>query len=109
MLLNARDDFKVCMQDADEKIGRSGYDSARMTCLKGYKDELKKQVPSLNQIYDGYQRNFQAHDGSLINVQFQKLRGASKEDGKYLGDINEQQKVIGATASDAKANPTFHN
>ena len=89
MLLNARDDYKVCMTDAEEKIGQRGYDTARMGCLNGYKADMKKQVPSLNQIYEGYQRNFQAHDGSLINVQFQKLRGASKEDGKYLGDISE--------------------
>ena len=58
LVLNAKDDFENCMDDAEELKGRSGYDKTRFTCLSSYKNELKKQVPTLNQIYSGYMRNF---------------------------------------------------
>ena len=54
MLLNTRDGYELCMAEAKEKEGRMGYDTARYGCISSYKDELKKQVPTLNQIYEGY-------------------------------------------------------
>ena len=48
MVLNVRDDFDMCMKDAEDKVGKRGYDTARMNCVNNYKSELKKQVPNLN-------------------------------------------------------------
>ena len=76
----------MCMKEAEDKMGKRGYDTARMNCVNNYKEELQKQVPTLNQIYDGYLRNFQAHDGSLVNPNFGKL---NKQDAKYLAEISE--------------------
>ena len=81
----------MCMKDAEDKVGKRGYDTARMNCVNNYKSELKKQVPNLNQIYDGYQRNFQAHDGSLVKSDFGKI---NKQDAKYMAEIQEQQDLI---------------
>ena len=92
MVLNAKDDLEQCFKDADERQGLTGYDIARFGCLSNYKEALKKQVPTLNQIYDGYQRNYQTHDGSIINTNFAKL---SKEDANFVTEIAEQQKIIG--------------
>ena len=36
-----------------------------MQCLANYKRDLKALVPQLNQIYEGYQGNYKATDGSL--------------------------------------------
>ena len=65
MVVDARDDFKNCMEDTEEKQGRAGYETARMQCLANYKRDLKALVPQLNQIYEGYQGNYKATDGSL--------------------------------------------
>ena len=90
MVHNARDDFDSCLSEANELKGKFGYDTARFKCLSTYKEDLKKQVPNLNQIYDGYQRNFQAHDGSLVNQNFAK----SKEDKAMMKSVQETQKMI---------------
>ena len=74
MVLNARDDFAACMEAADERFGkgRKGNETARFACLSGYKEELKRQIPGLTSIYEGYQKNFSTRDSSLISIDFGK-------------------------------------
>ena len=58
MMVNAKDEYEQCMKDIGEKKGLQGYDAGRIKCIGEYKNELRKEVPNLNQIYEGYQRNF---------------------------------------------------
>ena len=58
MVNNGKDDFDFCMKETDQHKGKLGYDTIRFNCLTAYKNDLKKQVPNLNHIYDGYLRNY---------------------------------------------------
>ena len=58
IVLNANDDYTSCLKSAEVLKDKMGYDTTRFKCLSNYKEDLKKQIPNLNQIYDGYQRNF---------------------------------------------------
>mgnify|MGYP007118485086 CR=1 FL=1 len=84
------------MERAEEKKGMRGYDTERLNCLHGYKKDLKQNIPLLHQIYEGYQRNFQPHDGSLVETDFAK-RPLNKQDAKFIAEIKEQEKVVTAT------------
>jgi len=45
MLLNSKDEFAKCMQNAEVlKDAAKGYDSARFNCLSDYKNDLKRSI-----------------------------------------------------------------
>ena len=45
MLLNSKDEFTKCMQNAESlKDAAKGYDSARFNCLTDYKNDLKRSI-----------------------------------------------------------------
>ena len=97
MVLNARDDFDACMKEAEQSKGLRGYDTHRFRCITEYKDELKKQVPALNQIYEGYAKNFQAHDGALVS-----RSGASRADKALVKEIEAEQAEAMKSINNAK-------
>ena len=45
MVLDAKDNYDACMKEAEEINGLGGYDTKRVSCLTGYKNDLKKSVP----------------------------------------------------------------
>ena len=68
MLLNSKDEFAKCMQNAEVlKDAAKGYDSARFNCLSDYKNDLKRSIQPVTTMYEGYLKNFNS-DGSLVRI-----------------------------------------
>ena len=68
MLLNSKDEFAKCMQNAEIlKDAAKGYDSARFNCLSDYKNDLKRSIQPVTTMYEGYLKNFNS-DGSLVRI-----------------------------------------
>ena len=66
MLLNSKDEFTKCMQNAEKlKDATKGYDGARFTCLSDYKNDLKRSIQPVQLMYEGYLKNYSS-EGSLI-------------------------------------------
>jgi hypothetical protein len=47
---NAKDSALKCLEEA----AKEGSEPAKVRCLQGYKEELKKNVPKVQSMYDGY-------------------------------------------------------
>jgi hypothetical protein len=65
---NAKDGALKCLEEA----GKEGSEPAKVRCLQGYKEELKKNAPKVQAMYDGYLQNYSAKDGSLIQGSLSK-------------------------------------
>jgi len=97
-MFNAHDNYEQCMKDVGQSLesitagaaafkGSTG-DTLRFECLKNYKAELKKHVPTVKSLYDGYVQNYSIKDGSLIqnslkaeNKAIEEIKGALKNAG----------------------------
>ena len=67
IVTNARTDLAECFDRVDDVYkGKLGYDSGRRQCVNKMKESLDKQVPIMNTMYDGYMKNFNTADGSLL-------------------------------------------
>ena len=49
-----------------------GFNNERMGCVRRYAEDLKNYVPSINSLYDGYLKNFNA-EGNLVNTNWTSL------------------------------------
>jgi hypothetical protein len=66
---NAKDGALKCLEEVAKE---GGSEPAKVKCLQGYKEELKKNVPKVQSMYDGYLQNYSAKDGSLIQGSLSK-------------------------------------
>jgi len=59
---NARDSARQCLEHATKE----GKEPDKVRCLQEYKEDLKKNVPKVQSMYEGYLQNYSAKDGSFI-------------------------------------------
>ena len=75
---NLRDEAEKCLQGASKhnETGGNGKrmdtmtsgDPIKLKCLQKYKEDLKKNVPKTQAMYEGYMQNFSSKDGSLTSA-----------------------------------------
>lgn len=100
---NAMDNYEQCMKDVSKTVdsitafkGSTG-DTNRLECLRTYKNDLKKQVPTVKSLYEGYVQNYSIKDGSLV-------QNSLKSESKALAEIkvqNDSLSIAGANGQKA--------
>lgn len=70
-------------------------DASRVECLRTYKNDLKKQVPTVKSLYEGYVQNYSIKDGSLVQNSF-------KNESKAVAEINAQMDSLSVAGANGQ-------